>query len=67
MAYQICPGCKRSVEPLEKIAKDKEGKKPKTWKIWYCPFERCGFNIDLEQIEVRLWNNDKGYFENYLP
>jgi hypothetical protein len=64
VASIICPGCRRSVEPLERVERDK---KNKAWKISYCPFERCNFNIDLERIEVKLWNNDKGYFEDYLP
>lgn len=65
MAFQICPGCSRSIEPLERLEKDK--KKHKTWKILYCPNTRCNFNIELTELEVRLWNNDKGYFENWMP
>lgn len=60
----ICPGCKRSVEPKERVEKDKKGK---TWKITSCPFERCGFNIDLEKIEVKLWNHKTCTFDDYLP
>lgn len=65
MPSQICPNCKRSIEPLERVERDT--KKNKTYKITYCPYERCKFNLDLEQINVRLWNNEKGYFEDYLP
>lgn len=61
----VCPGCKRSVEPLERIEKDRE--KNKTYKITYCPYDRCNFNFDLEQITVKLWNKDKCCFEDYLP
>lgn len=65
MANQVCPGCHRSIEPLTRLEKDK--KKGRTYKITYCPYHRCNFNIDIEQITVRLWNNDKGYFEDFTP
>lgn len=58
----VCPKCLRSIEPLERLEKDKKGKK--TWKILYCPFERCNYNIDLEICDVKLWNA-KGYFEDF--
>jgi len=64
MPYVICWKCKRSIEPLERLERDK--KKSKTYKITYCPFERCNANIDIEEVTVKLWNQ-KGYFEDYLP
>jgi hypothetical protein len=65
MSYQVCPGCKRSILPLERLERDK--KKHITWRIFYCPFERCNYNIDLEETEIKVWNNEKGFFEDYLP
>jgi hypothetical protein len=62
MQYIVCPGCKRSVQPLERIETDKKAKK--TYRITYCPFERCNFNIDLELVDIKLWNK-AGYFEDY--
>jgi hypothetical protein len=67
MSNVICPGCNRSVEPLERVERDSKAKKAKTYKISYCPNTRCNFNIDLEIIDVKLWNNDKGFFEDFLP
>jgi len=61
----VCPGCNRCIEPLERVEKDH--KKNKTYKITYCPYERCKFNIDLEQITVKLWNHKTCTFEDYLP
>lgn len=63
MSNQICPGCQRSVKPLEKLEYDKTIRKH--WMISYCPFERCGFNIDLEPMSLKTWNQTKGFFEDY--
>ncbi len=63
----ICPKCQRHIEPLERVERDSKNKKGKTYKITYCPYERCGFNLDLEQITVALWNKDTMKFEDYLP
>lgn len=62
---QICPKCNRHVEPKERTERDH--KKSKNYKITYCPFERCGFNFDLEQIQVKLWNKDTCEFEDFMP
>ena len=58
----ICPGCQRSVEPLEELVKDPKTKK--AWLIQRCPFERCKFNIDISETNVRLWNDRLKYFED---
>ena len=60
---QICWKCKRSITPAERIETDKKAKK--TWLITYCPFERCAANLDLREHTIKLWNNDKGYFQDY--
>jgi len=65
MSYIVCPGCRRSVEPSERVERDK--KTGKTYKITFCPFDRCNRNIDLEQIQVKLWNKKTMEFEDYLP
>jgi len=63
MPFVICWKCKRSVEPVERREKDKKSKK--MWLISSCPFERCAANLDLREVgPVRLWNSDKGYFED---
>ncbi len=64
MSIRICPKCSRSIQPLERIEYDKKSKK--TWHILYCPFERCNFNLDISETTIKLWNNDKGYFEDLL-
>lgn len=61
----VCPKCQRTITPIERVEKDH--KHNKTYKITYCPFERCNFNLDLEQITVKLWNKDKCEFEDYMP
>lgn len=53
-AYIVCWKCKRSVEPAQRFEKDKKSKK--TWIITYCPYERCLTNLDLEEMNVKLWN-----------
>lgn len=62
----ICPGCKRSITPDVRLEKDKK-KGGRTYKITYCPFERCKFNLDIEKIEVKLWNKEGMFFEDYMP
>lgn len=42
----VCPGCNRRVEPIYVFERDPKSKK--SWLITKCPYERCGFNIDLE-------------------
>ena len=58
----ICYKCRRSVEPLERLEKDKKGK---LWTITYCPFERCGANLEIDATAIKKWNN-LGYFEDYF-
>lgn len=60
----ICPGCQRSVEPLDRIEKSK--KTGKMYKISACPYERCKFNIDLSETTIKLWSEEKGYFQDYV-
>lgn len=62
MAIRMCPECDRSIEPLVRWEKDKKTKK--TWMITYCPYDRCGFNLDLEPSTVQVWNNEKCKFED---
>lgn len=57
---QICPRCSRSVEPLEKVVRDKK----KTWLIKSCPNERCKFNFDIEATKVKVWNDKQCSFED---
>lgn len=59
----ICPKCLRSVEPLERLEKDKKARK--TWLIKYCSYPRCAFNIDIEPANIKLWNDRARYFEDY--
>lgn len=62
MSHQICPGCHRTVQPLDRIEKDKKAKK--TYRITYCPYDRCNFNLDIEPINVKLWNSKDCSFED---
>lgn len=67
MGHLICPGCERSIEPLERFEKDK--KKHKTWLITYCPYPRCAFNLDIEEMSVKVWNGKSftDLDEDYRP
>lgn len=65
MENVICPGCKRSVAPRQRYEKDKKHKK--TWCISYCPFDRCNFNIEIDQVTTKVWNAMGQYFEDYVP
>lgn len=65
MTYMVCPGCSRSIKPEERLEYDKKTKK--NWQITYCPNERCGFNIDIVPMNLKTWNDTRGYFEDYLP
>lgn len=56
----ICYKCSRSVVPLERRERDKKGRK--TWLITYCPYERCGANLDIQLAStIGLWNG-KNFF-----
>lgn len=59
---RICPKCQRSVDPIETLKQDKKAKK--SWLIISCPNERCMFNIDIEECNVKLWNERSKYFED---
>ena len=63
MKQVLCPGCNRNVEPKEKVEKDRKTKK--NWAIKYCPYERCGFNLDIVPFNVKVWNNDYSRFEDF--
>lgn len=54
----ICDGCKRSVEPVKLF--EESPKPPKQWwLISRCPFERCGYNIDIEKYDKPGSDKDK--------
>jgi hypothetical protein len=59
--YIVCWKCHRSITPLERRERDKKARR--TWLITYCPYERCGANLDIVPApEVRLWNGS--FFED---
>jgi hypothetical protein len=58
---QICPKCQTSIDPLERLEKDGA----KTWLIRYCPNDRCKYNLDIESVNIKLWNAKESYFEDY--
>ena len=61
MANIVCWKCQRSVEPLERRERDKKAKK--SWFISYCPFDRCGANLDIYPAPpIKLWNGS--FFES---
>ncbi len=59
----ICWKCSRHIEPLERREVDKKAKK--AWTITYCPYERCGANLDIASaIPIKLWNSKQGFFQD---
>lgn len=62
MSFKLCPKCQRSVEPLERLEKDTKSKK--NYLIYYCPNDRCKFNLDIEECNIKLWNHRSKYFED---
>lgn len=57
----ICWKCKRHIDPLGRREKDK--KTNKVWLITYCPYDRCGANLDITPaVPLKLWNGS--YFED---
>jgi hypothetical protein len=59
----ICWKCQRHIEPLERREVDKKARK--VWVITYCPYERCGANLDIEPGKsIKLWNSKQGFFQD---